>query len=121
MGGAKKGKAIIIINPAEPPLMMRDTVHCLTEGEPDVYKRQVHDLGSGAPVLLIHGSGPGVTAWANWRLVMPALAQSCRVIAPDMAGFGYTERLPGDVHTMEGWVAHAIGLLDALGLSLIHI
>lgn len=35
VGGAKQGKAIIIINPAEPPLMMRDTVHCLVEGEPD--------------------------------------------------------------------------------------
>jgi acetaldehyde/propanal dehydrogenase len=35
IGGAKKGKAIIIINPAEPPLIMRDTVHCLVEGQPD--------------------------------------------------------------------------------------
>ena len=35
VGGAEKGKAIIIINPAEPPLIMRDTVHCLVEGEPD--------------------------------------------------------------------------------------
>jgi acetaldehyde/propanal dehydrogenase len=35
LGGAKKGKAIIILNPAEPPLIMRDTIHCLTETTPD--------------------------------------------------------------------------------------
>jgi len=35
LGGARRGKAIIILNPAEPPLIMRDTIHCLTAGEPD--------------------------------------------------------------------------------------
>ena len=38
VGGAKVGKAIIILNPAEPPLIMRDTVHCLTVDEPDQAK-----------------------------------------------------------------------------------
>ncbi|MBS97493.1 MAG: acetaldehyde dehydrogenase (acetylating) [Oceanospirillaceae bacterium] len=46
VGGAKKGKAIIIINPAEPPLIMRDTIHCLTESEPnqDAITESVHQM-----------------------------------------------------------------------------
>ena len=46
VGGAKNGKAIIIINPAEPPLMMRDTVHCLTDEAPDqdAITQSVHDM-----------------------------------------------------------------------------
>jgi len=46
VGGAKKGKAIIVLNPAEPPLMMRDTIHCLTERDPDIeaIRRSVSDM-----------------------------------------------------------------------------
>ena len=76
-----------------------------------------HDMGSGDPVLLIHGSGPGVSAWANWRLVMPALSERARVIAPDMVGFGYSERPEGFVYGMDAWVRQAVGLLDALGIE----
>lgn len=79
-----------------------------------------HDVGSGDPLFLIHGSGPGVTAWANWRLVIPALAEQHRVIAPDMAGFGYTERVEGYEYTMENWVQHAIDLMDALDIEKTH-
>lgn len=97
----------------------------LPENSPEIGRQIVaggittnyHDVGSGAPVLLIHGSGPGVTAWANWRLVLPELAKICRAIAPDMVGFGYTERPAGVEYGVDGWVDHAIGLLDALGIE----
>jgi 2-hydroxymuconate-semialdehyde hydrolase len=79
-----------------------------------------HDVGHSAtaqpPVLLVHGSGPGVSAWANWRLVMPELTKSRRVLAPDMVGFGYTDRPAGITYSMDVWVQQTLDLLDALGL-----
>ena len=47
------------------------------------FNSNVHDVGtgSGTPVLMIHGSGPGVSAWANWRQAIPALARDRRVRA----------------------------------------
>ncbi len=82
-----------------------------------------HDQGAGkgSPVMLIHGSGPGVTAWANWRLTMPALATNFRVLAPDMVGFGYTERPAGVQYNMENWVSHILGFMDALGIERAHV
>jgi 2-hydroxymuconate-semialdehyde hydrolase len=76
-----------------------------------------HDVGTGFPVLMIHGSGPGVSAWANWRLSIPVLAKERRVIAPDMVGFGYSERPAGIQYNMANWVAQAVGLLDALKIE----
>jgi len=80
-----------------------------------------HEQGEGAPVLLIHGSGPGVTGWANWRLTIPALAKRFRVLAPDMVGFGYTERPAGVQYNMDTWVSHIIGFMDAMGIERAHV
>ncbi|WP_018993072.1 alpha/beta fold hydrolase [Aromatoleum toluclasticum] len=76
-----------------------------------------HDVGAGHPLLMIHGSGPGVSAWANWRLVMPMLAERARVIAPDMVGFGFSERPAGQRYDLDVWVEQAVGLLDALDIE----
>nr|ABM79791.1 2-hydroxymuconic semialdehyde hydrolase [Sphingobium yanoikuyae] len=79
-----------------------------------------HDVGDGAPVLLIHGSGPGVTAWANWRLNMPELAKRFRVIAPDMFGFGYSDS-KGRIEDKRVWVDQVASLLDGLGIDKVSM
>lgn len=82
----------------------------------------VHDLGSGSPVMLLHGSGPGVSAFANWRHTMPALvAAGHRVIAPDQLGFGRTVPPEGHEYDLDSWVDHAVGVLDALGLERVGV
>ena len=80
-------------------------------------KTNLHDIGSGPSVMLIHGSGPGVTAWANWRLVMTELSKNYRVVAPDMLGFGFTERPTNTQCNVDRWINHAIGILDALDIE----
>jgi 2-hydroxy-6-oxo-octa-2,4-dienoate hydrolase len=77
----------------------------------------VLEAGTGRPVVLVHGSGPGVTAYANWRLTIPALAEGLHVVAPDMVGFGFTRRPDGVDYTLDTWVGQLVGLLDALGLE----
>lgn len=80
-----------------------------------------HDIGSGAPVLMIHGSGPGVSAWANWRLPIGALSPSFRCLAPDMAGFGYSTVPEGYAFTRQAWLDQLVGFMDAMGLAKAHV
>ena len=68
------------------------------------------------PVVLIHGSGPGVTSYANWRLVLPELGKDFHVLAPDMVGFGYTER-PNDIeYGVQTWADQVVGFMDSLDI-----
>ena len=80
-----------------------------------------HDHGSGFPVVMIHGSGPGVSAFVNWRLVMPELAKQRRVLAPDMVGFGFTERPAGMVYKLDNWVDQVIAFLDTMNLPQVDL
>ena len=73
------------------------------------------------PVLLLHGSGPGVTAAANWRPVIPALSSDRRVIAPDQLGFGGTATGEPRRYGRAAWTEHALALLDTLGLGTVDV
>ena len=74
------------------------------------------EAGDGPPVLLLHGFPD---SWYLWRHQIPALVGAGhRVIAPDLRGFGKTDK-PAEVadYRMRTLVADVVGLLDALGID----
>ena len=72
--------------------------------------------GSGPPVLLLHGSGPGTTA-AAWAPLIAALAPHHRVIAPDLLGFGSSPKPEPGRSLRSAWTAQVLDLVDSLGID----
>jgi 2-hydroxymuconate-semialdehyde hydrolase/2-hydroxy-6-oxo-octa-2,4-dienoate hydrolase len=71
------------------------------------------EAGSGEPVIMLHGSGPGVSALANWQHNIGTLSQRFHVLAPDIVGFGATERPYHIVYSLRTWTDHIWAFLDA--------
>jgi len=76
-----------------------------------------HEAGSGAPVILIHGSGPGVSAWANWQHAIPVLAGRFHAFAYDQIGFGYTEVPADKTYGLQQWTDHLLSFMQAVGVQ----
>jgi len=71
------------------------------------------EAGSGEPVIMLHGSGPGVSGLANWQHNIGPLSQKFHVFAPDIVGFGATERPDDIIYSLRTWTDHAWAFLDA--------
>jgi pimeloyl-ACP methyl ester carboxylesterase len=71
------------------------------------------EAGAGDPVVMLHGSGPGVSAMANWQHNIGALSQRLHVLAPDIVGFGATKRPDDIVYSLRTWTDHVWAFLDA--------
>jgi len=81
--------------------------------------------GNSEVILFLHGSGPGVFAWANWRYALDACGEQYDCLAPDLLGFGqsgHPEELPKNRQGwMDYWVDQVIELLDELGVQKAHL
>ena len=83
-----------------------------------------HEAGEGAPLLLLHGSGPGVTGWRNFRGILGTFAAHFRCLILEFPGFGVSDDFGG--HPMVtaqgalGTFAEALGLdsVDIIGNSM---
>src|SRR5437667_7950463 len=79
-----------------------------------------HEAGTGAPLVLLHGGGPGASAWSNWKQNLAPFAAHFRVLAVDQPGYGRSDK-PVIKGGMWEFYARAVrGLLDELGLEQAH-
>ncbi|MGV0815535.1 alpha/beta fold hydrolase [Mycolicibacterium boenickei] len=80
---------------------------------------QYYDVGEGPAVLFLHGSGPGVTGWRNFRGVLPTFAERFRCLVLEFPGFGVSDDWGG--HPMVTAQGTVTPFLDALGVDRAHI
>ena len=96
-----------------------DTRKTLTVGDLEL---SYHDVGDGPVVVLLHGSGPGVTGWANFGNNLPVLSKHLRCIVLDQPGFGGSSRPEKYERNYLRISADALGgLIDGLGLEQVAL
>lgn len=78
------------------------------------------ESGDGPPLLLLHGSGPGVTGWRNFGDNVPTFARRYRTIVLEFPGFGVSDDF-GAVHPMQSAGTAVGAFLDGLGLDRVRI
>ena len=95
-----------------------DSGRTVRVGDRDIF---FSETGTGQPVVLLHGGGPGASGRSNYSRNIEALARRFRVIVPDMPGYGRsTKRI--DHSDPFGDLAAAVGgLLDALEIDSAHL
>ncbi len=83
------------------------------------YRIQINEAGTGHPVLMVHGGGPGATGWSNFAPNVAALSRRYRAIAVTMPGWG--ESSPQSLETGRDGVEAIRQLVDALGLEKVAL
>lgn len=79
------------------------------------------DVGDGAPVVLLHGAGPGADAWGNFSANVDDLAATHRLLLPDLPRFGLSDKVSTDIPRLD-FLSGVIGaFLDELGIARAHL
>jgi 4,5:9,10-diseco-3-hydroxy-5,9,17-trioxoandrosta-1(10),2-diene-4-oate hydrolase len=84
-----------------------------------------HEAGDGEagslPVVLLHGGGPGASAWSNFGRNLPVFAQRFRTLMPDQPGFGRSAAPPVEGNYFTFAARALASLLDKLGIEQVHV
>ena len=93
-------------------------VEGLTSTTIAVGSRAIHlvEAGSGSPLLMLHGGGPGASGVSNYSRNIAALARRFRVLVPDLPGYGKSDKALSRTDPFGDLAESMLGLLDALGV-----
>jgi 4,5:9,10-diseco-3-hydroxy-5,9,17-trioxoandrosta-1(10),2-diene-4-oate hydrolase len=85
-----------------------------------------HDAGpagadGGTPVVLLHGGGPGASAWSNFGPNLPVFAGRFRTLMPDLPGYGRSTAPQLTGHYFTAAAEALAGLLDQLAIERVHL
>jgi pimeloyl-ACP methyl ester carboxylesterase len=89
--------------------------------EIDGVKIHFHEIGEGAPVILLHGGGPGASGWSNYGRNVPELESSFRLIVPDLIGYGQSGKPHLEGPRFAIFAKSIFGLMDRLGIGSAHV
>jgi 4,5:9,10-diseco-3-hydroxy-5,9,17-trioxoandrosta-1(10),2-diene-4-oate hydrolase len=79
------------------------------------------DVGGGLPLVMLHGGGPGASAWSNFGSALPGFAEHFRTLLIDQPGFGRSDK-PEVVGNYYRFAAdYVVQLLDELGIERVHL
>jgi 4,5:9,10-diseco-3-hydroxy-5,9,17-trioxoandrosta-1(10),2-diene-4-oate hydrolase len=79
------------------------------------------EAGTGTPVVLLHGGGPGASGASNFRPNLPVFAERFRTIVVDQPGYGKSDKPPVTGNYFTFAAGALAGLLDELGLERVHL
>jgi 4,5:9,10-diseco-3-hydroxy-5,9,17-trioxoandrosta-1(10),2-diene-4-oate hydrolase len=85
------------------------------------FRLHYHEAGDGPPVVMLHGGGPGASAWSNFGRNLPVFAERYRTVLVDQPGFGDSDKpaVTGQYFTFSADAL--LGLLDKLGIERAHL
>jgi 4,5:9,10-diseco-3-hydroxy-5,9,17-trioxoandrosta-1(10),2-diene-4-oate hydrolase len=79
------------------------------------------ELGGGLPLVMLHGGGPGASAWSNFGSALPRFAPRFRTLLVDQPGFGGSDRPTVEGNYYRHAADHVVALLDELGIHRVHL
>ncbi|QTH23949.1 alpha/beta fold hydrolase [Rhizorhabdus wittichii] len=87
----------------------------------DGVKYHYHDIGTGEPLILIHGGGPGASGWSNYSRNVEALSRQFRLIIPDLVGYGQSDKPVLEGPRFGIYAKGMLGLMSRIGIEKAHV